>query len=100
MNILKNILVVEKSMREILYDSLISKFKHIFIELFFINCKKKNKKKKLRKRINEGQRENKNMNQLIFKCSVFKKIGLVKKKGLRHMSQFEGTSKEGFGYYI
>ena len=44
MNIRKNTLVVEKSMREILYYSLISKFKHIFIELFFIGCKKIKKK--------------------------------------------------------
>jgi hypothetical protein len=35
-------LVVEKSMPEILCYSLISKFKHISIELFFIGCKKKN----------------------------------------------------------
>jgi hypothetical protein len=41
MNIQKCTLVVEKSTREILYYSLISNFKHIFIELFFIGCKKK-----------------------------------------------------------
>jgi hypothetical protein len=45
MNIRKSTLVVEKSTREILCYSLISKFKHIFIELFFIGCKKKLKKK-------------------------------------------------------
>jgi hypothetical protein len=43
MNIRKSILVVEKSMPEILCYSLISKFKHISIELFFIGCKKKKK---------------------------------------------------------
>ena len=43
MNIQKSILAVEKSMREILCYSLISKFKYIFIELFFIGCKKKKK---------------------------------------------------------
>ena len=42
MNIRKSILVVKKSTRKILYYSLISKFKHISIELFFIGCKKKN----------------------------------------------------------
>jgi hypothetical protein len=39
MNIRKSILDIENSTREILYFSLISKFKHIFIELFFISCK-------------------------------------------------------------
>ena len=42
MNIQKRTLVVEKSTHEIL--CLISKFKHIFIELFFIGCKKIKKK--------------------------------------------------------
>ena len=42
MNIQKNTLVVKKSTREILCYSLISKFKHIFIELFIIGCEKKN----------------------------------------------------------
>ena len=41
MNIWKSTLVVEKSTCEILCYSLISKFKHISIELFFIGCKKK-----------------------------------------------------------
>ena len=39
MNIWKSTFVVEKSTCEILYYSLISKFKQIFIELFFIGCK-------------------------------------------------------------
>ena len=39
MYIRKNTLVVEKSTREILCYSLISKFKHISIEFFFIGCK-------------------------------------------------------------
>ena len=42
MNIQKSTLVVEKSTCEILYYSLISKFKHIFIDLFIIGCKKNN----------------------------------------------------------
>jgi hypothetical protein len=42
MNIQKSTLVVEKSTREILCNSLIAKFKHISIELFFICCNKKN----------------------------------------------------------
>ena len=42
MSIRKNTLIVEKSTREILYYNLISKFKHIFIELFIISCKKNN----------------------------------------------------------
>jgi hypothetical protein len=37
MNIQKSTLVVEKSTHEILYYNLILKFKHIFIELFFID---------------------------------------------------------------
>jgi hypothetical protein len=44
MNIRKNTLIVEKNTREILYYSLISNFKYIFIELFIIGCKNKNKK--------------------------------------------------------
>ena len=44
MNIRKITLVVEKSTREILCYNLISKFKHIFIELFIIGCEKKKKK--------------------------------------------------------
>ena len=46
MNIQKSTLVVEKITCKILCYSLISKFKHIFIELFFIGCKNKNKKNK------------------------------------------------------
>ena len=42
MNIRKSTLVVEKRTHEILCYSLISKFKHISIELFFICCNKKN----------------------------------------------------------
>jgi hypothetical protein len=42
MNIRKSILVVEKSTREILCYSLIPKFKHISIKLFFICYNKKN----------------------------------------------------------
>ena len=41
MIIRKGTLVVKKRTREILCYSLISKFKHISIELFFIGCKKK-----------------------------------------------------------
>ena len=41
MNVRKSTLVVKKNTREILCYNLISKFKHIFIELFFIGCKKK-----------------------------------------------------------
>ena len=41
MNIQKSTLVVEKRTCEIICYSLISKFKHIAIELFFIGCKKK-----------------------------------------------------------
>jgi hypothetical protein len=41
MNTRKSTLVVEKSTRKILCYNLISKFKHISIELFFIGCKKK-----------------------------------------------------------
>ena len=44
MNIWKSTLIVEKSMRMILCYYLISKFKRISIELFFIGCKKKKKK--------------------------------------------------------
>jgi hypothetical protein len=43
MNIQKSTLVVEKNTREILCYSLILKFKHISIELFFIGCKKKSR---------------------------------------------------------
>ena len=42
MNIRKITFVVEKSACKIFCYSLISKFKHIFIELFTIGCKKKN----------------------------------------------------------
>jgi hypothetical protein len=41
MNIRKNTLVVKKSTCEILCYNLISKFKHISIELYFIRCNKK-----------------------------------------------------------
>jgi hypothetical protein len=41
MNIRKNTLVVEKSTLEIICYNLISKFQHIYIELFFIGCKNK-----------------------------------------------------------
>jgi hypothetical protein len=41
MNIRKSTLVVEKSIHETLGYSLISKFKHISIEFFFISCNKK-----------------------------------------------------------
>jgi hypothetical protein len=41
MNTRKSTLVVEKSTHKILCYNLISKFKHISIELFFIGCKKK-----------------------------------------------------------
>ena len=34
--------------------------------------KKMKERETLRERINDRQRENKNMNRLIFKCSVFK----------------------------
>jgi hypothetical protein len=46
MNIRKRTLVVEKSTREILCNSLISKFKHISIKLFFICCNRKKERKK------------------------------------------------------
>jgi hypothetical protein len=41
MNIQKNTLIVEKSKNKIFCYNLISKFKHISIELLFIGCKKK-----------------------------------------------------------
>ena len=41
MNIQKITLVVEKSTRKILCYSLISKSKHISIDIFYIGCKKK-----------------------------------------------------------
>jgi hypothetical protein len=53
MNIQKITLVVEKSTREIFCYSLISKFKHIFIELFIIGCKREEEKKNILKVIHQ-----------------------------------------------